>query len=53
MDASIYALHYELEDVHWWFVARRTIVMDVIGGYASEGQNEILDVGCGTGLMLL
>ncbi len=44
-----------MEDVHWWFVGRRRILLQVLDRYlgASNGhERKILDVGCGTGTML-
>ena len=44
-----------MEDVHWWFVGRRQILLQILDRYiGSNGSHErkILDVGCGTGTML-
>ncbi len=35
---------------HWWFVARRRILTDIIGRRIASGKNlRILEAGCGTG----
>jgi SAM-dependent methyltransferase len=44
-----------VEDVHWWFVGRRRILLQILNRYLGERQpdeRQILDVGCGTGTML-
>jgi SAM-dependent methyltransferase len=44
-----------VEDVHWWFVGRRRILLQLLDRYVGRGhedERQILDVGCGTGTML-
>jgi len=50
-----YREYRQVEDVHWWFVGRRRILLQVLGRYIGESgadQRRILDVGCGTGTIL-
>jgi ubiquinone/menaquinone biosynthesis C-methylase UbiE len=50
MDPTAYEVVHELEEAHWFFVARRRILSrlldDLLAGVSSTS---ILDVGCGTG----
>jgi SAM-dependent methyltransferase len=39
----------EVEDQHWWYHARRRIVVDVVAGLPLPPQPRILDAGCGSG----
>ncbi len=50
MDRQVYTRMAELEDEHWWFVARRRILTDVLQRYANlPAAPRILEAGCGTG----
>jgi SAM-dependent methyltransferase len=51
MDARQYEAHAAYEDVHWWFLARRTILLDIITHLLAgeKGRPLVVDVGCGTG----
>lgn len=50
----MYALHAEHEATHWWYVARREIVLDLLrrGLGAPDGTLRLLDIGCGAGGLL-
>ena len=48
MDAKVFAEHFELEDTHWWFRSKRTLVLSLLGRYGVLGGPG-LDVGCGAG----
>ncbi|HEU6450447.1 MAG TPA: class I SAM-dependent methyltransferase [Gemmatimonadaceae bacterium] len=51
MDAELFARFGEVESRHWWFAARREIVLGIIRRLAPDGAC-LLDVGCGTGYFL-
>jgi SAM-dependent methyltransferase len=53
MDKVLYRCFYEVEDAHWWFVARKAIVLDLLGRYLPDRfPRVVLDAGCGTGGLL-
>jgi SAM-dependent methyltransferase len=39
----------ELEDEHWWFVARRKIIESLLRSLKLPEDSNILEIGCGTG----
>lgn len=51
MDEHLYEHYWRLERAHWWFIARRQIVLDLTRRFVDRGSR-ILDVGCGTGYYL-
>jgi 2-polyprenyl-3-methyl-5-hydroxy-6-metoxy-1,4-benzoquinol methylase len=54
MDKSYYRIFFEVQKSHWWFVGKKKIVLDLVRRHVpsrSEGH-KILDIGCGSGLML-
>ena len=49
-----YEILYESEADHWWLASRRRMVVDwVMQRYPGRHDLRILDVGCGTGMMLV
>ena len=55
MEQQFYEEYARIQDVHWWFVARRRILAAVLRrrlGPAGDANRRILDVGCGTGANL-
>lgn len=50
MHPDILRLHQVIEERHWWFVARRKIMTDVLEAVLpADGTPVVLDLGCGTG----
>ena len=50
MDAQVYLRMAELDERHWWFVARRRILRALIERRVRPPKNaRILEIGCGTG----
>jgi len=49
MDNYVYEDLREHQEEHWWFRARREILMRVFGSLALPPEAEILEIGCGTG----
>lgn len=51
MDPREYERSFACEDDHWWFRAKRALVLSLLRRYASRTGSG-LDLGCGTGGML-
>ncbi len=49
MEKDFYLQYASVEDKHWWFVARRQIIQQVICGLSLPENAQILEAGCGTG----
>jgi ubiquinone/menaquinone biosynthesis C-methylase UbiE len=54
MKTDEYAIMYRIEQTYWWFVGKRFLVKNTFKRLFTKGskQNEILDIGCGTGIIL-
>ena len=48
MDAKVFAEHFDLEDTHWWFRSKRTLVFTLLRRYGVDAGPG-LDVGSGAG----
>ncbi|MGB2868263.1 MAG: class I SAM-dependent methyltransferase [Bacteroidota bacterium] len=54
MEDQLYQSFYDVEMRHWWFVARREILLDIIETRLHlPAGSKVLDVGCGVGGMLV
>ena len=54
MERIVYDRMAELADVHWWYVARRRILVDLLRREVRPPADaRILEIGCGTGHNLL
>lgn len=55
MNPDEYRTMWEMENAYWWFVARRRLVRALIARYvpADPSMQVHVDVGCGTGMMML
>ncbi|MDD4994894.1 MAG: class I SAM-dependent methyltransferase [Patescibacteria group bacterium] len=54
MRSDVYKLIYTAEKDNWWYRVRRRIVADIISNFFSDhsGALKMLDVGCGTGMLM-
>lgn len=49
MELQTYRMMRDLEETHWWFVARRRILAALLGRLGLPRDAELLEVGCGPG----
>ena len=49
MQKYLYEDLYNLEETHWWHIAKRNLMISLLKNNLSGNQNRILDIGCGTG----
>jgi len=53
MEEDVYQLFSKIQQTHWWFVARRMILEDVLEQRISKRPGlRIADIGCGAGALL-
>lgn len=55
MNEAVYAEIFAVEDRHWWFRAKRQIVMHLLNRFAAPRPGEqlkVVDLGCGCGATL-
>jgi SAM-dependent methyltransferase len=55
MQSEQFQLHAQIEERHWWFVARRRILREMVRTISpptSGRDSVVIDVGCGTGANL-
>lgn len=54
MNVDMYRIFFEIQKKHWWFVTKKEIVLDMISRHMTKGGDvkKVLDIGCGSGLML-
>jgi SAM-dependent methyltransferase len=52
MQEHVYAVFFEVEESHWWYLGRRKILSQFVADAVKDVKDrrpQILDVGCGTG----
>lgn len=53
METAQFRLHADIEQRHWWFVARRMIIRDLLAASLPAAADRlVVDIGCGTGANL-
>ena len=57
MDKALYEEMYRLEQHHWWFAAKRSIVLSLLEKFLpacqpADTKPRVIDAGCGCGMML-
>jgi len=53
VETAQFRLHADIEERHWWFVARRMIIRDLLAATVPPGDGRlVVDIGCGTGANL-
>jgi 2-polyprenyl-3-methyl-5-hydroxy-6-metoxy-1,4-benzoquinol methylase len=53
VENEVYKLFAEIQTTHWWFVARRAILEEMLKRHvAASPALRLADIGCGAGTML-
>lgn len=53
VETAQFRLHADIEQRHWWFVARRLIIRDLLAASLPAAADRlVVDIGCGTGANL-
>jgi len=54
MEKNEYRIMHDIEQTYWWFVGKQFLVRRILQQFPlnKTGQDRILDIGCGTGIML-
>jgi SAM-dependent methyltransferase len=53
MNTEMYRIFFEIQKRHWWFFTKKNIILDTISRNLDNKKDLcILDIGCGSGLML-
>ena len=53
MNTEMYRIFFEIQKKHWWFETKKKIVLETIAlNLVTSKDCMILDIGCGSGLML-
>lgn len=55
MQDDVYQAMFEIEDRHWWYVAKQQIVLNLLSRYLPRNNGvkpRVADLGCGCGAML-
>jgi SAM-dependent methyltransferase len=53
MNIEMYRIFFQIQKKHWWFATKRNIIFDTVLRYTNlQLSDTILDIGCGSGLML-